>query len=379
MKNIHKLLIAIFCQFPLWLIFAGATLIAHPAYAENQLRILVWDQGYLPVQQRKYFEAFIERKYDYKVTIVPKIIQSPDHIFHSLRLGEVELATPTHNLVEDPRFKMIENQLILPIDVEKIENFDKVIDVLKHYFRKADKYYGIPFIFGPYGLIYNTDKFESAPIHWDILWNPLYKNKYAVSYEHYEANAYIAALSLGYKESDLVDFETLSKDARFVKRYKELALNAGAMWKTDNGGSIQGYPFSMSWGFALPELKSMGETWKLSIMEEGVTGWMDPYVISHTLKNKPMLKKIAEEWVNFSLSNDYQIEAVIRQLSSFPVIKNIKPMLNAEEVQTYRVDEPEFVKSNLILWPVLPKRTRNGFKNLWDDALKEAEGVAILK
>ena len=349
-------------------------------YAQNELKILVWDQAYLPLEQRKKFEDFIARKYDYKVKIVPKIIKGPDHVFHAIRRGEVDLAAPTHNLINDPRFSLIKNQLILPIDVKKIRNFDAVIEVFRHYFRHQDgNYYGIPFIFGPYGLIYNTQRVSATPKHWEILWDPEYKNNYAVSHEHYEANAYITALSLGYREKDLSDFEKLSKDPEFVNRLASLAVNAGAFWKTDNAESMLGKPISMSWGFALPLLNSKEKSWEFAFVEEGTTAWMDPYVISHTLRNKPMLRKVAEEWVNYSLSKDYQTNAVVRKLNSFPVNSNIKSLLTKEEVAQFHLDEPDFVKDHLILWPVLSIRARNGFKELWNHSLKNTQGIPIVK
>ncbi len=105
---------------------------------------------------------------------------------------------------------------------------------------------------------------------------------------------------------------------------------------------------------------------------------MDPYIISSALKANPELRRVAEECVNYSLSPDYQVNAVVRNCASFPVNLNIKSRLTPEEVKAFHVNEPKFFKDKLIPWPTFPKRARNGFKNLWDTALQQAASVPVI-
>ncbi len=105
---------------------------------------------------------------------------------------------------------------------------------------------------------------------------------------------------------------------------------------------------------------------------EGTTAWVDNFMISHTLRDKPKLKMIAEEWLNLVLSDEFQLH-MVQAVGVGPVVTSIMGKLSPEEVKRFHLDDPTYFKKNRILWPTLKKAERKGFKRLWDKALKDSK------
>jgi spermidine/putrescine transport system substrate-binding protein len=110
-------------------------------------------------------------------------------------------------------------------------------------------------------------------------------------------------------------------------------------------------------------------------MKEGVTGWVDGYALTKNLAGKPKLKLIAEEWINFCISKKVQLEVVVKELGSSPVNISIANELTDEQLKLSHFEDLEYFKKQRILWPLLTRRQRNYFKNIWDNALESTDKV----
>ncbi|PKG96133.1 hypothetical protein [Paraglaciecola sp. MB-3u-78] len=125
-----------------------------------------------------------------------------------------------------------------------------------------------------------------------------------------------------------------------------------------------------SWGFSLPELKKRGEIWKWAYPREGVPGWIDNHVLSQELADKPELKRIAEEWINFTISTEFQNSVLVEALGTNPVnMMTVETATEAQKRGFYATSLSES-KALIVLMPQLDRRTRNGIDNLWNTALK---------
>lgn len=150
-----------------------------------------------------------------------------------------------------------------------------------------------------------------------------------------------------------------------------MLANAKSLWVgVDTADDLQQKKVASSWGFSLPELKRRGEIWKWAYPKEGVPGWIDNHVISQALANKPQLKRIAEEWINFTISSEFQTSVLVEALSTNPV--NMVTFETASELQKQgfyarSLIDPEAV---IVLMPELDRRSRNGIDSLWNKALK---------
>ena len=359
-KAIARLLLVIFLIIP----FSAAE-------AEDVLNLLIWE-GYAPRVQVEKFESYINRKYNQKVTLDIKYLSDPNDFYNAVRSKKADIISPTHNLLKDSKFDLINKNLILPIDLSNIPNYKELFPNLQHadYIVKNTAVYGVPFAYGPYGLAYNA-KLIKKPDTWNALWNPEYANKYTISADYYEVNIYITALALGYDREMLVNADKLNNPV-LKRKLKSLIKNAHSLWTgVDKVEDLTGLLLAAVWGFSLPELNKRGEVWDWAAPREGTIGWVDNYVICYSLKDKPFLRKVAEEWLNFVISPDFQIDVVVHGLGSDPVNMSIKNRLTPAEVLKHHLDEDDYFQKKYMLWPTLTrKRDRNLLKRLWNDALK---------
>ena len=352
----------------------GVSLTLAPDYvfAENQqiLRLLVWE-GYAPETQREKFRQFIFEKYAVDVILKVAYIKDAEDGFAALRLKKADIVSPAHNRINDKRFKMIDSGLLLPLNLDNLPNYQQLNPSFKQltHLVKDDVHYGLPFAWGPYGLVYNTEVFDEAPQSWNVLWDPKYKGQYSVA-DYGEINIYLSALAMGYDKNALGDFDQLNNKA-FKVKLAALLGNAKSLWiGVDTANDLLHNKLASSWGFSLPELKKRGEIWKWAYPKEGVPGWIDNHVLSQELANKPKLKRIAEEWINFTISSEFQTSVLVEALSTNPV--NMLTVETASEIQKQgfyakSLNEPEAL---IVLMPELDRRTRNGIDNLWNEALK---------
>ena len=294
------------------------------AQAKDVLNLLVWE-GYAPPAQVEKFESYIQAKYNRKVTLDIKYISDPNDFFNAVRSQKADIISPTHNLLKDSKFNYIDKKLILPVDLRNIPNYENLIPDLHHadYITKDGRVYGVPFAHGPYGLAYNA-MLVKPPDTWNIFWDPVYANKYTISADYYEVNIYITALALGY-DREMLDKADMLNNPVLQRKLRSLIKNAHSLWNgVDKPEDLTGLSLAAVWGFSLPELRKRGETWEIANPKEGTIGWVDNYVICYSLREEPFLRKIAEEWLNFVISPDYQIDVVVHGLGSDPVNISIK-------------------------------------------------------
>jgi spermidine/putrescine-binding protein len=335
------------------------------------IRLHIWE-GHAPKQFVEDFEKRIEVQYGRPVKLEFSYVEGSDDFYNVVRDRSVDVVMMTHHLYRDERFKFIQNQLVLPLDLENIPNFKQVIPALqtaKHLLSDG-KVYAVPVSQGPYGLVYNEDLLESAPRSWNILWDPKFKGEYVLGANEYIYNANITALALGYPREAISRYDALN-NPEFKQKFRELAVNAHSFWVgVDKPENLRGRPLALSWGDSLGPLKTLGENWKMAEPAEGMPCWIDNYAITWSLKDKPFLKKVAEEYINELLSADYQVGHIMRYMSLTPITTDIDALLTLDEKKRLRVGTPHFFDKNRILQSTYSQRDRNGLKLLWDEAMR---------
>ncbi len=334
--------------------------------------MLIWE-GYAPENLQKKFIQDVKTKHGIDLKLDIEFCTGNDDFFPVLRDDKADIISPSHNVPKDKRFKLIKLKLVMPLELDQIPNYKNIQPALQQadYCTEKNKVYAVPHVRGPYGLAYNTNIIKEEPASWNILWDSKYKGQYAIGgADQYEHNVSATALSMGVPSDKIYDYKTINTPEMQAK-LAQLAVNAKGMWEgVDDAKTLKGLALAAVWGFSLPELKQMGETWKIAEPKEGTTGWVDNFMISNTLADKPMKKKIAHEWLNFVLSDDYQVYDV-RGLASAPVTTTVKSSLTDEEIKQFHLDDPSHFEKNRILWKVLDKKDRNGIKRLWENALKQ--------
>jgi len=340
------------------------------AFAE-ELRMLTF-QGTAPEDHLEIFKKLVKEKFGVDLTIAVTYIAKHDEIYEALRNKQTDIINCPHNLPKDSRYKFITGKLVVPIDLNNIPNYKDIIPA----FQKADyitengEVYGVPFTYAPYGLAYNTNIITEPPDSWNVLWDPKYAGKYIISSDQYEANIFITALSMGIEKGKISEFDSITPP-EFLEKLKYLAKNTKSFWAgVDTAEQLQGLAFATAWGFSFSDLKNKGEIWKMANPKEGTTGGIGNFMISHTLRNNTKMKQIAEEWINYVISPDFQINVVVKRLSTAPVNIAIKDQLTPEEIEAFHLDDPDYFQKKLIPYPILDSRSRKGFQLYWEKALR---------
>ncbi len=341
-----------------------------PVWSETEtLRMLVWP-SYDSKLHEEAFIRLVREKHGIDLKLEVTHIAMNDDVFPALRDGKADIVSPSHQVPKDQRFQLIKLKLVLSLNLNNIPNYKNVIPALQNtvYFTEGSDIYGVPVARGPYGLAYNTEIVKEPPQTWNILWDPAYKGKYTLGKEQYEQNVYITALAMGMSAADMSNYAKLNTP-EFQEKLAQLAAGAKTMWiGEDKPEDLKGLALAASWGSALSGLKEKGEIWKMADPKEKTTAWLDNFMISHTLESNPKLRRIAEDWLNFVLSDDYQ-EYLVRTVLFEPVTTTVSSRLTPEEIANFHLDDSAYFEKNRILWPVLEKTDRKGIKRLWDDAV----------
>ncbi|MCP4714987.1 MAG: extracellular solute-binding protein [Deltaproteobacteria bacterium] len=365
MKNMTKYML----PAVLFLFMAAYSLLfAASAFAET-LRILEWG-AYVPKAYQEKIVQLAKEKYNIDLELDLKTVESNDEFFPALRDKKADIITPSHNVPRDERWRLIKHRLVLPLDLKNIPNYKNVDPGLQKadYCTEGGEVYAVPIARGPYGLAYNTAMFKEAPKSWNVLWDPKFKGKYSIGKHQYEENIFSTALAMGFAKADISNYKKLNTP-EFQKKLTQLVSNAHAMWEgVDKPEDLKGLALAAVWGDSLPGLKKAGEEWKIAEPKEGTTAWVDNFMISHTLKDKPKLKQLAEELLNMVLSDENQVN--VAREGTIPVVSTIMDKLTPEEIARCKLNDPDHFKNNRVLWPTLKKLNRKGLKRLWDVATK---------
>jgi len=335
------------------------------------LRLLIWD-GYAPQEVRDSFIKRVRETYGVDLAFAITYASNPDDFFDALRNDKVDLISPAHNLPKDFRYNLTTNGLTLPIRLENIPNYAHLVPELfrQPWAMEGGDVYAVPVVQGPYALAYNTALVREEPTSWRVFWDPAWQGKFMVHKDYYELNVYISALALGYRKPDIFRFDAI-KGGALEKRVGYLAAESATFWQGfDKPENYQGLALSTTWRCIFPSADGAFEGWRIAVPEEGTTWWVDAMLISHTLKEKPLLRRIAEEWINHLLTDEVQTRSIAMELGTYPVTRKGLSEYVASLPDTASGDTLRLLLKNRIPWQILETRDRNAFKFLWSEAMK---------
>lgn len=332
------------------------------------LRMIIWE-GYFPEKHIKTFQSLVKKKYGIDIKFEIEFVLDAVDFFEALRAKKVDVISPTHNLLKDQRYKFIEKELLIPINLKNVPNYKNIMPGLKSldYHTYKGKMYAMPYANGPYGLAYNTKLVRRAPTSWKVLLEKKNSKKYILVGDYSEVNVYIAALIAGVDKNKLASYKSVAIP-KVQNILTTLKKNSAGFWEgVDKAADLKGKTYATSWGFSFSDLAKQGEIWKFAEPKEGSPWWVDNFSLSHTLKDKPELKKLAEELINYLISPEFQLDNVVNYLSAIPV--NIKTKLTKEQKAAFHMDDnAKTFKKRRIMWPTLDTRTRNGYAKMWEEA-----------
>src|SRR6202521_1466715 len=197
---------------------------------EESLSLLVWE-GY---SDDSFVRAFEE---SHHCKVVASFMGSSDELVAKLRGGSAsnyDVISPS----SDVAASIARTGLAAPLDLSKLPSYGQLSSKLRDLplVKSNGQVYGVPFMWGPDPLLYDTTAFAEAPDSWALFWDPKYKGKMAVWDDL--STVYMAAQVLGFDKPDPSQLYNLTDDqlAAVKKKLIELKPNIRKMWAT--GGEL---------------------------------------------------------------------------------------------------------------------------------------------
>src|ERR1700752_5303164 len=190
------------------------------------LNLLVWE-GYADPSFVKAFEDENHCK------ISASDMGWSDELMAKLRGG----SSGTYDVISpssDVATSIATSGLAAPLDLTKIPSYGQLSAQLTSLplVRANGQVYGVPFMWGPDPIIYDTTAFHQPPDSWNVFWDPKYKGKVSVWDDL--STVYMAAQVLGYDKPDPSHLYNLTDEQLEAVKKKLLGLkpNFRKMWAT---------------------------------------------------------------------------------------------------------------------------------------------------
>src|SRR5437588_9914482 len=259
---------------------------------EEALSLLVWE-GY---SDDSFLRAFEE---SHHCKVVASFMGSSDELVATLRGGSAsnyDVISPS----SDVAAAIARTGLAAPLDLSQLPSYPQLSSKLRDLplVKANGQVYGVPFMWGPNPLLYDTTVFAKAPDSWAIFWDPKYQGKISVWDDL--STVYMAAQILGYDKPDPSQLYNLNDQQLGAVKKKLLGLkpNIRKMWST--GGELTNLfenhevVLAMGWPLNTNDLRKanfpIGET----IPKEKHTGWIQHLMITAAGTHKELAQAFLE-------------------------------------------------------------------------------------
>jgi putative spermidine/putrescine transport system substrate-binding protein/spermidine/putrescine transport system substrate-binding protein len=344
------------------LIFLGILALALASGAckkrEASLSLLVWEGYADPATVRAFEES-------HQCKVMATYMGSSDELVAKLRGGSAsnyDVISPS----SDVAGSIARTGLAAPLNLSKLPSYSQLSAKLRDLplVKANGQIYGVPFMWGPNPLLYDTTAFAQPPDSWTILWNPKYKGKISVWDDL--STVYMAAQILGYDKPDPSQLYDLTDEqlAAVRKKLIELKPNVRKLWST--GGELTNLfqnhevVLAMGWPLNTNDLRKLNFPIGETIPRENTTGWIDHLMITSASSNKELAHAFLE----------YMIQAKTQKLVTdrthyTPANARASQFLTAEEMKGLHLDNPDAYMQRIYFWQDVPRRAK--YNEIWNE------------
>jgi putative spermidine/putrescine transport system substrate-binding protein len=201
---------------------------------------------------------------------------------------------------------------VAPIDTSLFSEYDNVMQGLQAPAHNTidGVHYGVPYMWGPNYLMYNTDVVSPPPTSWDVVFEP--NSPYAGKITAYDSPIYIADAALYLKthspDLGITDPYELTEDqlnaaVDLLKQQNSMISKYWAIWSDEVDGFDSG---DMVIGTAWPGNQAYVTKVPVDNVNpsEGVTGWADTWMMSSNAQHPNCMLM----WMDYSLRPEVQVE-----------------------------------------------------------------------
>ncbi len=285
---------------------------------EGALNIVAW-AGY--VERGETDPAFdwvtkFEESTGCKVSV--KVAATSDEMVALMNEGGFDVVTASG----DASLRLVAGGKVQPVNVDLVPSWKNLDDRLKDaaWHTVDGVHYGVPYMWGPNVLLYNTNVFPEPPTSWSVVFEEQtlpdgQSNKGRV--QAYDGPIHVADAAqylMAHKpELGIANPYELSEDQyaaaldllrgqrALVSRYWHDAFIQIDDFKNE------GMVASASWPFQVNLLKAEGQPVASTIPEEGATGWADTTMMHVDSKNP----NCAYMWMEHTLSSNLQSDLAV--------------------------------------------------------------------
>ena len=348
--------LAMRCAVAVLLLFALACAACKPK--QPTLTLLVWE-GYA---DPSFIGAFEE---SHHCKVVASYMGTSDELVAKLRGGSAsnyDVISPS----SDVAASIVRAGLAAPLDVSKIPAYSQLSPKLRdsNIVKLNGQVYGVPFVWGPNPLLYDTTAFAKAPDSWGILWDAKYRGKVSVWDEL--STIYMAAQVLGYDKPGPSQLYNLS-DAQLEtvkEKLIELKPNIRKMWAT--GGELTNLfqnhevVIAMGWPLMTNELRKLNFPIGETIPRENTTGWIDHLMITAASSNK----ELAQEFLAYMV--EAQTQKKVSDVTHYtPANPEAAQFLTADGKKILHLDDPDAYMQRIYFWQDVPRRSK--YNEIWNE------------
>jgi spermidine/putrescine-binding protein len=322
------------------------------------LNLLVWE-GYADPSFVKAFEE------QHHCKVSASYMGSSDELVAKLRggsAGNYDVISPS----SDVATSIAAAGLAAPLDLTKIPGYGQLSPQLTSLplVRVKGQVYGVPFMWGPDPLLYDTTVFAQPPESWNVLWDPKYKGKISVWDDL--STVYMAAQVLGYDKPDPSQLYNLTDEQleAVKKKLLDLKPNIRKMWST--GGELtnlfQNHEVvaSMGWPLTTNQLRKINFPVGETIPKENTTGWIDHLMITAGSENTDL----AYEFLEYMI--EAQAQKKVTDVTGYtPANPQAARLMTAEEVKSLHLDDVDNYQKRLYFWQNVPRRAK--YNEIWNE------------
>lgn len=248
-----------------------------------------------------YFDPDIVDMFEdeYGIEVVYEEYAAPEDMYAKATSGanDYDLICASDYIIE----KMLQEDLLLPIDFANVPNFANIGDTYKEMSKSFDPelQYSVPHFWGTVGILYDRTKVSDEDVQsWSVLFDEKYANQ--IIMPNSERDAMLPALKvLGY-DLNTTNTAELDEAANMLIEQKSLVqaylLDEAARTKVSSGNAAMAVIYNGEAYLAFEENENVA----YAVPQEGTNIWMDSWVIPKTAQHK----ESAEKFLDFMCRED---------------------------------------------------------------------------
>lgn len=308
-----------------------------------------------------YFDPDIVDMFEdeYGIEVVYEEYAAPEDMYAKATSGanDYDLICASDYIIE----KMLQEDLLLPIDFANVPNFANIGDIYKEMSKSFDPelQYSVPHFWGTVGILYDRTKVSDEDVQsWSVLFDERFADQ--IIMPNSERDAMLPALKvLGY-DLNTTNTAELDEAANMLIEQKSLVqaylLDEAARNKVSSGNAAMAVIYNGEAYLAFEENENVA----YAVPQEGTNIWMDSWVIPNTCQHK----ESAEKFLDFMCREDIAAMNFDYIYYSTPN-QAVYDSLDADVQQEKAIFPDQSVIDNSSVFKYLGSDTEKYYTDLW--------------